>query len=938
MLWVANAIGAPPVRGDRTVTTIAFEGTPMHDDPVRRWWLAGLLLPFASSSFAAQEADLLDLPLDELGRIVIGIRAGIEKSIDVKRDSTEVVESISAEDIGKLPDISIADSIARLPGVTMQRVNGRASTVSIRGLSNDFNTTLLNGREQVSVGNNRGVEFDQYPSELLGAVTVYKTPNAALVGQGLSGTVNLETVSPLAFRKRVLVANVRLEENSKGELNPGYGGRGSRMSFSYIDQFADRTIGVAIGVARLDSPGQSERFEAWGYADNVDANGDGRNDFLLGGGKSQAASSDAVRDGVMAVVEFRPNDGYRSALDLYYSKFDIKETLRFMETGLGWSSATLSNAVVDNDRVVAGTFTGVRPVLRNDINTWNDRIYSLGWKNEFQLNDQWSAVADLSFSKAERDTALIETYAGLGASGNAAATGTVAFIIGRGGLPHFTYGRDYTNPQQIVLTDPAGWNQEGYEKHPHLDDHLKALRLSVERAFAEGMFQNLEVGVNFSEREKTRSSGYEGVLCLAPNPDGGDCRDAGGALSNVEVAIPSDALTRPADLSFTGIPGSIGYDVGGVFGLYNRTQATGPAIDDKNWTLNEKLTTAYGQLNIDTDLGSVRMRGNVGVQFLHTDQHSVGQILGVSPALRSSGGAAYDNVLPSLNLAFTVTDDQVLRLGASKQIARARMDDMRANMAVSVPSTGPNAGKWVGRGGNPKLKPWEAYAYDLSYEIYFGKAGYISAASFYKDLRTYIYTDVMPYDFSGVDTSTGQFPIIPASSIGELTAPSNGKGGSLYGVELAVSVPFNLMTELLDGVGVQANYAHTTSKIDPLGPNGADEPLPGLSEDVSNITLYYERSGFQARVSQRSRSKFLGEVQGFGGDRSKRYIDGEDIVDLQVGYSFGEGSRLDGLSVLVQVNNLTDEVYREYFPNRGNLPQMYNEYGRTLLVGVNYKL
>lgn len=910
----------------------------MHDDPVRRWWLAGLLLPFASSNLAAQESDLFNLPLEELSRMVIGIRAGIEKSIDTKRDSTEIVEAISAEDIGKLPDISIADSIARLPGLTMQRVNGRASTVSIRGLSNDFSTTLLNGREQVSVGHNRGVEFDQYPSELLSGVTVYKTPNAALVGQGLSGTINLETVSPLAYAKRVMVANARLEENSKGELNPGYGGRGSRLSVSYIDQFADRTIGVALSAARLDSPGQSERFEAWGYLDNVDANGDGRNDFLLGGGKSQAGSSDAVRDGVMAAVEFRPNDTYRSTLDLYYSKFDIKESLRFMETGLGWSSATLSNAVVANNQVVAGTFTGVRPVLRNDINTWNDRIYAFGWRHELQFNANWSGVADLSLSKAERDSALIETYAGLGASGNAAATDTVAFTIGPGGLPHFTYGRDYTDPQQIMLTDPAGWNQEGYEKYPHLKDQLKGLRLSIERAFATGVFQNLELGVNFSEREKTRSSGYEGVLCLAPNPDGGNCRDAGGALSNVEVAIPTDALTRPADLSFTGIPGSIGYNVGSVLGLYNRSQATGPAIDDKNWTLKEKVTTAYSQLNIDTDWGSVRVRGNVGVQFLHTDQRSVGQILGVSPALRASGGAVYDDVVPSLNLAFTVTDDQVVRLGVSKQIARPRMDDLRANQEVSVPTTGPNAGKWIGRGGNPELKPWEAYAYDLSYELYFGTAGYVSAASFYKDLQTYIYTDVMPYDFSGVDTSTGQFPVIPASPIGELTGPANGKGGSLYGIELAVSVPFKLMTDVLDGFGLQANYAHTTSKIDPLGPNGADEPLPGLSEDVANITLYYEHSGLQARISQRSRSKFLGEVQGFGGDRSKRYIDGEDIVDLQLGYSFAEGSRLDGLSILLQVNNLTDEVYREYFPDRGHLPQMYNEYGRTLLVGVNYKL
>lgn len=905
----------------------------MDDDRRRQWWRACLLLPLAGSGQAAQAPDLFSLPLEELGKVEVGIRAGIEKSIGAMRGATEIVESVSAEDIGKLPDISIADSIARLPGLAAQRVNGRASTISIRGLSNDFSTALLNGREQASVGQNRGVEFDQYPSELLGGVTVYKTTDATRAGQGLSGTVDLETVRPLNYRERVLVANARLEENSKGELNPGQGSRGSRISVSYIDQFADNTLGVALSAARLDSPGQFERFEAWGYGNSVDFNGDGRNDYLLMGGRAQAGSSDAVRDGVMAVVEFMPTAAFRSTADLYYSKFAIEETLRTVEAGLGTPTTT----VVENDRVVAGTFTGVRPVLRNDLNTSDDRIYSLGWKNEWQFSEQWRGVADLSLSRARRDISLIETYAGLGASGDAAAAASVDFRTGAGGLPNFSYNRSFTDAQQVVLTDPAGWTQEGYEKYPHVDDRLKALRLGVQRALASSRFKSLDLGVHVSEREKTRASGPENILCLAPNPDGGDCRDASGNYSNVEVAIPPGAVTPPADLSFTGIPGSIGYDVGSVLGLYYRTPNANGGIDDKNWSLNEKIATAYGQLNIDTTWGAMPVRGNLGLQLLRTDQHSEGRVVGTLPTVRNAGGATYDNILPSLNLAFTVAEDQVLRVAASKQIARPRMDDMRANLGVFVPATGPNAGQWVGLGGNPELKPWEAHAYDVSYTRYFGKAGYFRTAAFYKNLRNYIYFDTRPHDFSGIDTSGGQFPVVPASPIGVLTAPVNGEGGSLQGLELTVSVPFNLLLGALDGFGLQTNYAYTRSHIDPLGPNGADEPLPGLSKHVANLTLYYEKAGFQARVSQRSRSKFLGEVQGYGGDRSKRYIDGEDIVDLQVAYGFGEASRLDGLSLLLQVNNLTDEVYREYFPDRGGLPQTVAEYGRMLLAGVNYK-
>ena len=154
---------------------------------------------------------------------VTGIRRGIENAINVKKNQDSIVEAVSAEDIGKLPDSSIAESIARLPGLTAQRVNGRAKEISIRGLSGQFANTLLNGREQTSTGNNRSVEFDQYPSELLSAVVVYKTPDAALMGQGIAGTVDLQTVRPLSFGQRTVAINVRGEQNGKGTPFEGSG-------------------------------------------------------------------------------------------------------------------------------------------------------------------------------------------------------------------------------------------------------------------------------------------------------------------------------------------------------------------------------------------------------------------------------------------------------------------------------------------------------------------------------------------------------------------------------------------------------------------------------------------------------------------------------------------------------------------------------------------
>ncbi|WP_242102392.1 TonB-dependent receptor [Lysobacter sp. M2-1] len=868
-----------------------------------------------TSTDQATTATTADQEATELDAVVVtGIRRGIENAIDTKQSSDSIVEAISAEDIGKLPDVSIAESIARLPGLTAQRVAGRSSTINIRGLSENFGTALLNGREQVSVSYNRGVEFDQYPSELMSAVVVYKTPDASLIGQGLSGTVDLQTVRPLSFNERVMAFNVRGEQNSLGKLNPESDDTGYRVSGSYIDQFLDGRLGVAIGYARLDSPGQANRWESWGYPE-YGAN----RDRVLGGFKSQVSSVDNVRDGLMATVEFKPNDFYHGILDLYYSTFEKEETLRFMETGLAWSSATLSNAVVENGAVVSGTFTGVRPVLRNDRNTQDDTIFAAGWRNEFEFNENWSAVADVSFSKAEREETILETYSGLGHASNPDAFDTVDFVIGGSGLPQFSYGEDYGDPANIVLTDPGGWGQDGFLKVPRVEDKLSSLRLSAERSFETGIFSSFEFGVNFADREKTRESGLEAFLRL---------RDGD------EVAIPSGALLDPADLGFTGIPGSIGYDLDQIMGLYDVDQLIHQDVTNKNWTVEEKLTTGYVQWNINADWGSIPLRGNVGFQMVRADQSSSGYQVPFSEAdnpIPLSGGAKYTDFLPSLNLAFSLPHDQTLRVGLGEQMARPRMDQMRANNNISINN---DRGIWTASGGNPELEPWRATAFDLSYEKYFGGRGYFSLAGFHKDLHTWIRETTVPYDFGNPDCGTR--PICPISSVGEFTRPENVNGGILYGFEAAVSVPFDLLWAPLEGFGIQASYSTTHSSVKP-DPEEPAIDLPGLSKEVSNVTLYYERYGFSTRVSRRHRSPFLGEVTGFGNDRQDRYINHEDIVDFQIGYAFPEGSTLNGLSLLFQINNVTNEPYREYFPDFVSLPRMFNEYGRTALLGLTYK-
>ncbi len=335
----------------------------------------------------------------QLSEVVVnGISSSIQTALDTKRNANDIVEAISAEDIGKLPDVSIADSLARLPGLATQRVDGQASAISIRGLSPDFAGTTLNGREQATIGENRGVEYDQYPSELINGATVYKTPDASVIGQGLAGTVDLQTINPLDLSRRTMVFNLRGEHNSNGNLNPGTGtgSTGHRASFSYIDQFLDHTLGVAIGFAQLDQPVQEKQYQAWQWsADNGSAGMDqnwgartvpGLPDNVISqqGMQLRAQSQDEKRSGLMAVLEWAPNETFYSKLDMYYSTFD-KHTFT---NGVQWYSGpyglpndNLSYANVATSPgsplpiVTSGRMLGLAPILQNDYNKEHDKLY-----------------------------------------------------------------------------------------------------------------------------------------------------------------------------------------------------------------------------------------------------------------------------------------------------------------------------------------------------------------------------------------------------------------------------------------------------------------------------------------------------------------------------------------------------------------------------------
>lgn len=836
--------------------------------------------------------------------VVTGIRQSIQSSLETKREENSIVEAVSAEDIGKLPDVSIADSLARLPGLTAQRFGGRAQEINIRGFSGDFSTTTLNGREQVSLGNNRGVEFDQYPSELMHQVVVYKTQDASLIGQGLSGTIDLRTVRPLEYGQRVIAANVRGDMNKLGDTKE----YGNRFSISYIDQFADNTIGLALGYARLNNPTQSHQFESWGY------NGAG----FMDGGKAYEIEGENTRDGLMGVLEYKPNDFWSTTLDVFYSKFDKDEQKTGVEFGIGldWSGATANNVQRNANGTVTSADISDIPtvVVRNDTNFAHDKLLSVGWRNEFEFDNGWSIMADLSHSSAEREERILETYAGVFGPRD-----SLSYRYNSDGYFDLDFGYDYGDPNILRLGDPGGWGQDGYIKDFLVEDEINAGRVHFERAFLDGALSSIEFGVNVTDRVKSRSAN-EAFLCLQA------CRDG------VTAPVPAGGSSV---FDFAGVGSVYGYDALAALGLYNRPGNIHPDIANKNWEVDERMLTAYFQLNLDTDLWGAPLRGNIGVQGVDVDQQSVGVVTYQGTVLSepSSRGASYRNWLPSFNLKLELPNEVFIRMAGGRQMARPRMDHLRANAGYGFDNT---RGEFSGSGGNPELRPWLADAFDIGFEKYFGDTGYVSAGFFFKDLKTYIYEQTTAFDFSQLPIPVGSLPpTLPNGTIGRFTQPVNGEGGTLKGFEVAVSIPFEMIWQPLEGFGFMANYSDVSSKIRPNGP-GTTDSLPGLSKYVSNMTLYFERWGFSARLSQRSRSDFRGEVQGFGGDRYIRQFKGEEVTDLQMGYQFQSGP-LQNLSLLLQIYNLENEPFRATALGFDDRPREYFEYGRTYLFGLNYR-
>ncbi|MEG3176567.1 TonB-dependent receptor [Sphingomonas sp. RB3P16] len=854
----------------------------------------------------------------EAGDIVVtGIRAGLATALQAKKNATNIQEVLAADDIGKLPDNNIAESLARLPGLSTNRDRGNATQISIRGMGPELVNTLLNGRELVSAGPDRNIRYDQYPAELINGASVYKSPTPGQVEGAIAGQVDLKTIRPLDFKKRVFVVNARAEYNDLAHDVQDAKSVGWIASASYVGQFANDTLGVAIGATARNEPVATERTNIYRYTNSfADLNGDGvGNDNVPYGFEALKRGGSDKRVGALATVQWRPGNGLEVVGDFFYSRVKYAEYQRgFSVQNLPFGN-TFSNVTVKDGGAVAGTATsnayyGALIENNNQYYTFTDNLYAGGLNAKYDA-DRWHFAGDVGYSKTTRNAMFLNEYTSTVYPGTTytRTDGNTASYLSRPGQPaSFTLGQSLTDQSLNYLTNleiPSNGNGA-----PIIHDELYSGKLDAAYD-VDSFITTLRAGVRLTSRAKdlTQRTQYGSIN----QPD--------------RAPIAANLLGSPLTWSgaFAGLPASQTWDVIGVanqyFGGINPTES----VSDQNasWEVDEKTYAGFVAADFDHDIGSMKLTGNVGVRVIRTEDTSKGTNVSYLGATAVATPLLYHNNytdwLPSLNATLHIDSRQQIRFAVSKAIARAPLDNLNPGYSLYTGSSGAPAAT----GGNPLLQPYRAKQVDLTYEHYFNKDTALTVSLFYKHLDSFIVTNTSALTVGGVTYQDA------------FTQPVNLTGGNLKGVEVLFQQAFTFLPQPLDGFGIYANYSYTDSsvKVTETDNSIGTIALPGLSKNVYNVSLYYSKSGIDARVGYRYRSAYATQT----GDTDRILVNhAEGVLSAELAYEFQDSSPLHGVRLSLQADNLTNTPYQLYYGTQA-LQGRYETFGRRFYAGATYR-
>lgn len=843
--------------------------------------------------------------------VVTGVRKSLRDALAVKQGSDKVVEAISAKDIGVLPDVTIAESIARLPGVNATRDRGNDSQAVVRGLGARLVLGTINNREVASSEPDRNVRWEIYPSEVVSGVQVYKSQSADLIAGGVAATINISTIDPLDYKGPEFVLRAGPVFYDGGKDIPNYGTTGYRGSGSWVHKLSD-DLAVVLGVTAQRQKNGYGSFTGWGYNDSnarppagasdysSDLNHDGKVDYTPWGAQMSASRIDQKRTGISGGLQYKPTDHFELKADALYSKIKITEVQDQTVWGannwgnwntgtgnIGWNDGTYNapgaSYTLINNTVVAAKlpYSSVQTVLAKYS---EDKDLFAGGVNGKWTGDQWTVAGDLSYSKAKRSN----TWKAVRFE---AWPDWTSFDWRAGVTPTITTSQDSIKLSQTA--DLAG-SHDGPE---HLNDELKAVALDFTRDLGEGVIKSVQFGARTSDRTKDHTS-----FSFAPTATG--------------ATIPTSLLTAYKLSEGANVPALLTGDIDKIaavayganaFALSNMSEKLA-----ERWSVNEKVYEGYGKLNFAADgVAGAWVTGNIGARVVHTETSSDGMQQDTASAFKAvTVDNDYTDFLPSANAKLDFGDGKIVRLGLAKVIARPPLDELRASRSLA------NWAPWTGSAGNPKLKPFEATQFDASAEYYFRPEALVAVSYYYKAVDSYI--------------GWKQSPVVYGGQTYTVASPANGGSGHIQGVELTFQTPFFFLPGPLSKFGIYSNYAYVDSNLHEFSPANNPLKMTGLAKNTATVDLWYANAGFEARLGWKYHSPMT-VIYGWNG-ADLQTLETEKTLDFSSSYQINER-----IGVRFQVNNLTNEALRMYRDNDPNRIGRYDSYGRRYLVDVTLK-
>lgn len=878
---------------------------------------------------AAQDATVVD----EI--VVTGFRSSLQQALNIKRREAGAVDAILAEDMADFPDQNLAEAIQRLPGVTIDRVNGQGTTISVRGLGSDFTRTRINGLEaQAASGGNRNRSFDfsMFASELFNSIKVRKTQSAEIEEGSLGATVDLQTGRPLDFGGSGLNSALSVQ----GSYNDLSEKTVPRLAGLLSWSNEDRTFGALVSIAYSERSPILGSFNTtrWQKGDpsNVNAAGNPYGRGQNFGGCipcTTTAQRDAVlnafypriprytlgntqedRLGMTGALQWRPSDRTEAVLDVLWSRFNSElespniEAWSFSRANV--NSVVVRDYAIDADKNILsyGVFDNMLVRAENGFTRNESNFYQASLNVRHDFSDRLHGNLKVGANRSEARTPLNVAYAFEAAGVN----GYTFDFREDDRRPRINYGFDVTSGQRFTLVNATRSNAGG-----NFDNKVGAGSLAYDWSDS----------LTFKIGGEYRTYGFEtfGLTRTKTSPTGADRLTGVDSIGRVVSIGDGVSAGAGSDLSFI-VP-----DISKIADFLSFYDD--PLVPNRSEReVDETDKGVFFQADFNTTFGGMVLRGNAGIRYAQTEVTAKGWqtiTVGTPPVTTYDYVTTdndYDDVLPSFNLALEPRDDVVIRLGAAKVMSRPTLGDLTPGGSVS-PTT-----RTVSY-GNPLLDPFRATNYDFSVEWYFQTEGLLAAAVFYKDIDSFITSETVgiPYNQLGLPNELLQGAASP-TDIFQVTRRLNGEGGALKGIEVQYQQPFTFLPGLWSNFGFTGNVTWVDSEVS-YGTAGKNR-LTGQSKNTANATLYYEDGPFQARVSVAHRSQYLLSFPGANGN-SEEGVNDTTNVDASMSYEF-----TPNLTFSLEGINLTD-AYTDRYVDVTNRVSDYRHTGREIAVGLRWK-